>query len=512
MHYRSYGEMQEFFRGPEIFMPTEFLHGLYDGGHGAGLWDYWEMMRQHPRSGGGFLWVFADEGVARSDQGGRIDNVGNYGADGIVGPHHEREASFNTIREIWSPVQIGPEKIGPDFNGTLRVENRYDFTSLNQCSFTWALAGFPAVSENKAGHTVTASGELRGPDIAPHATGDLKLPLPANWREADVLYVTVKNPAGESLWTRSWSWKKSQEFFAVLPASRAGSMPKGKVTTRDESTHLTVNAGPLELRFDKSTGELVTVIQAGKTISFGQGPRFVAARRGDRTLDGSVDRDAAKGVDRIYNDISGLSKLTSLTSRAEGDALLVEATYFGNMRRALWRISPDGSVRLDYEYGYDGVVELMGVRFEYPEAGMKSMRWLGHGPYRVWQNRLHGTTLDVWENTYNDPIPGETFIYPEFKGYFRDWHWAAFQTAEGTITFRNETPGSFLCVYTPRDGRDVLLYTLPPTGLAVLDVIPAVRNKVNATDLVGPSSQAQRVAGTRRGTLHLRFDQRPDSQ
>ena len=21
--------------------------GLYDGGHGAGLWDYWEMMRKH---------------------------------------------------------------------------------------------------------------------------------------------------------------------------------------------------------------------------------------------------------------------------------------------------------------------------------------------------------------------------------------------------------------------------------------------------------------------------------
>jgi beta-galactosidase/beta-glucuronidase len=89
MHYRSYGETQEYFRGPDIFMPTEFLHGLYDGGHGAGLWDYWEMMRRHPRAGGGFLWSFADEGVVRTDQGGRVDNVGNYGADGIVGPHHD---------------------------------------------------------------------------------------------------------------------------------------------------------------------------------------------------------------------------------------------------------------------------------------------------------------------------------------------------------------------------------------------------------------------------------------
>ena len=44
-------------------------------------------------------------------------------------------------------------------------------------------------------------------------------------------------------------------------------------------------------------------------------------------------------------------------------------------------------------------------------------------------------------------------------------------------------------VYTPRDGRDHLLYTLPETGIAILNVIPAVRNKVNTTDLNGPSAQ-----------------------
>jgi hypothetical protein len=163
---------------------------------------------------------------------------------------------------------------------------------------------------------------------------------------------------------------------------------------------------------------------------------------------------------------------------------------------------------LDYEYAYDGVVELMGVKFDYPEANMNSVRWFGRGPYRVWQNRLHGTTLDVWKNNYNDPTPGESFVYPEFKGFFNDWHWAVFETKEGSIMLGNGTPGSFLGVYSPRDGRDTPLCTLPPTGIAVLDVIPAMRNKVNATDLVGPSSQAQRVSGVHRGSLQLRFELR----
>ena len=34
--------------------------------------------------------MLADEGVKRVDMNGFIDNCGNYGADGIVGPHHEK--------------------------------------------------------------------------------------------------------------------------------------------------------------------------------------------------------------------------------------------------------------------------------------------------------------------------------------------------------------------------------------------------------------------------------------
>ena len=64
---RSYGESNEYMRKPEIWMPTEFLHALYDGGAGAGLYDYWEVMRQWPRCAGGFIWALVDEGVKRAD-------------------------------------------------------------------------------------------------------------------------------------------------------------------------------------------------------------------------------------------------------------------------------------------------------------------------------------------------------------------------------------------------------------------------------------------------------------
>ena len=177
----------------------------------------------------------------------------------------------------------------------------------------------------------------------------------------------------------------------------------------------------------------------------------------------------------------------------------------GNLDKAQWTINPSGDLALDYTYNFSGVVDLMGIRFDYPEDQVISKRWLGAGPYRVWQNRIHGTQYDVWENDYNDPIPGETFTYPEFKGYFGDVSWMNIQTKEGTISLTNETPDTYIGVYQPRDGRDRLLYTLPESGISVLNVIPPVRNKVNSTDLCGPSSQPKWVNGPQTGRVIFRF-------
>ena len=52
-HYRNYEITQKKLSGSTLYMPTEFLHGLYDGGHGAGLDDYWKLMYASPDGSGG---------------------------------------------------------------------------------------------------------------------------------------------------------------------------------------------------------------------------------------------------------------------------------------------------------------------------------------------------------------------------------------------------------------------------------------------------------------------------
>ncbi len=503
MHYRSYGESQNYMRLPEIFMPTEFLHGLYDGGHGAGLYDYWEMMRKHPRCIGGFLWVLADEGVKRVDMDGFIDNQGNFGADGIVGPHHEKEGSYYTIKQLWSPVQVTNTTIGRNFNGRLSVENRYDYLNLNTCRFIWQQVKFPSVTD--ASNTTTRilkQGEVQGNDVAAHGVGvvDIKTSI---LPEADALFLTVIDKYGHELWRWTFPVDKQNRETEQLSAL------SGRASYTETDNDITAKANGRTFVFSKKDGLLKDVSVNNRKISFANGPRFIGARRADRSLDQFYNHDdeKAKAKDRTYTEFPDAAVFTKLDVKEEGGNLIITANYkLGNLDKAQWTIHPDGVATLDYTYNFSGVVDLMGICFDYPEEQVVSKRWLGAGPYRVWQNRIHGTQYDIWENDYNDPIPGETFTYPEFKGYFGSVSWMNIRTKEGTISLTNETPDSYIGVYQPRDGRDRLLYTLPESGISVLNVIPPVRNKVNSTDLCGPSSQPKWVNGPQTGRIVFRFE------
>ena len=486
-HYRSWGETAEYMRQKEIFMPTEFLHGLYDGGHGAGLKDYWELMMSNRRCAGGFLWDLADEGVLRTDMDGIIDCMGNFGADGIVGPHFEKEGSYYTIKEVWSPIQL---EWGEN---AIFFSNHYDFTNLKDCRLTYQYLNMPGIGQS--GATVASQGTLPSPDLKPGEKGYVDLPK----GKGDVLRVTATDPYGEEIFT----WSKAMRTDAgicTLPHS---------ATMSETADDVVITAADKTYVFSKQDGRLRHVRIGSRTLSFGQGPRFIAVKRSDRSQDGFYNHD----------DKEAFQKKTQYTTyddqgRFSGfhfeDGKLTANYSHGSLTMAIWRFHEDGSADLTAYCNFNGVVDMMGITFDYPEVQMKSKRWVGAGPYRVWQNRLEGPQYGYWENDYNDPVPGETFEYPEFKGYFSHVDWMQLNTTEGSICIEPILPRSgkhiYIGVYQPRDGRDHILYDLPDTGISLLEAIPAVRNKVNTTDLNGPSAQPYWARGMHAYSAKLRFE------
>ena len=487
-HYRSWGETSEYMRQKEIFMPTEFLHGLYDGGHGAGLKDYWKLMMSNPRCAGGFLWDLMDQGVLRTDQDGIIDCVGNFGADGIVGPHMEKEGSFYTIREVWSPIQWKHFD-----SGRVTLENCYDFTNLKDCKFTYKLLQTPDYGQKDM--KVLKEGTFASPDVAPGQIARLTVPK----SEADVFQLTAIDPYGQEIFT--WSYKMRTRP-GLLNMKTLHDNTRQYTYTEDGDLLLVRNANR-QYTFSKKTGMLMGISIGGRKLSFSNGPRFIAAKRSDRSDDGFYNHDDKEAFKKKtqYTEYADQGSFAGFTF---SDSTLVANYQHGSLEKVTWRFLQDGGAYMNAGYYFNGVVDLLGVCFDYPEQMVKSKSWLGKGPYRVWQNRMEGPQYGLWSNNYNDPIPGESFEYPEFKGYFSKVSWMMFDTAEGQLGI--EGIDLKLGVYSPRDGRDHILYTLPDTGIAILRAIPAVRNKVNTTDLNGPSAQPYWSKGKGSIRAILRFE------
>lgn len=444
----------------DVFYPTEFMHGLFDGGHGAGLDDFWTAMKKHRYFAGGFLWALFDEGIVRADRHDSIDVAGNRAPDGIVGPHREKEGSFYTIKEIWSPVIVHTNYIPAIFDGKIEIENNYLFTNLNQCQFEWKLASLPGPDEQKTSSKIIARKKVAAPPLAPGEKGFLHLSLPTN-AKADVLLLTAYDWNKKEIFT--WSWPLIQPEEITKPGTNTQTTAL-KVSEQQKFLSLVVDG--ITYTFDKNSGYLQQVVNGAKEISLTGGPALA----------------------------NGNTSLSEFKHFEKDSAHVVSVSYSGdNKLNVTWTFKSGQLPRLDYNYTIKGAVDFMGITFNYPEEKIKGMKWLGRGPYRVWKNRLKGLQWGVWEKAYNNTITGESWNYPEFKGWHSDIYWVKLQNQENDFTVYVNDPNTFLYMLKPeRPKAAPNNYTDPPfpdASIGFMQGISAIGTKFQPAEVMGPQSQ-----------------------
>jgi hypothetical protein len=462
-HYIDYNYgTNESFNGSQIFFPTEVLHGLYDGGHGAGLDDFWELMWSKPTSAGGFLWVFSDESIKRTDKDGILDSDGNHAPDGILGPYREKEGSFYAIKEIWAPVYFEEKYITEAFDGKLRLENRYHYTNLNQCKISFKLVNFKKPDDINGKFEVLEENNIVAPNVAAGEWGLIPLDLPPNWNEADALLITIADPHGREIYTWDWPIRLPGDKLSDYFNEEDSSSP-----TTGESVDgiITMKAGEVEIHIGENSGLLQKVICSGSEISLNGGPVLA----------------------------EGNSEFVGYTTRQEDNSFEYRAEYQGNLRSITWTLMGNGVLKLEVTYVPNNHQPFFGINFNYPEGKVNGFRWLGNGPYRVWKNRLKGGTLNVWNKDYNNTITGETYTYPEFKGYHSEMYWLKLLNDEKSFTIYTSTENLFFRMFTPDDPEADPRYTkveFPEGDISFLQGIPPIGTKFKKPEQLGPQSRS----------------------
>jgi len=480
-HYPDYNYMvNAAANGQEVFFPTEFMHGLYDGGAAAGLDDFWMQMVKHPHGAGGFIWAFLDEAIIRTDKNNTYDSDGNHAPDGIVGPHREKEGSFYAIKEIWSPVYINPQPIDAGFDGKIPVENRYSFTNLSQCTFRWKLVKFPSAQNKTTAAIVTATGLLKSINLKPGEKGTLNLALPASWRKSDALYLAAYGPDKKELFTWSWAISTPKAIAGKIPASRA----KSAIKITETDNILTIKCDGISYDFDKITGYIQKVVKPAATISLSGGPVLAGVK----------------------------TELKQFTHKADAGKYVIEADYQGaGSLHITWTFASGRPAKMEYQYTQQGDADFIGITFNYPEEKITGMKWLGRGPYRVWKNRLKGQQFGVWHKAYNNTITGETWGYPEFKGYHAEVNWVTVENKEAPFTIYAADKNTYLQMLHPAREKDALSNNnvepaFPEGGIGFLNAIAPIGTKFQPAKVMGPQSQTNHANGEKiSGTLWFDF-------
>lgn len=457
-HYREYNYgIGSYDHGHNIVMPTEFLHGMFDGGHGAGLEDYWKAMWQNPLSAGGFLWDFQDQGVVRTDKDRIIDTDGNHGADGIVGPYYQKEGSFYTIKEVWSPIFFEKREMTKGFDGNFSIENRYSFTNTNQCTFNFELKKL-GTFENDLGNK---KGAIKAPNILPYDKGVLAVDLPEDWLAYDVLYLTANDPFGYEIFTWSFPISRPADVADHL-IQRTG----GDIQVQQTAAAFQITANGISYTFNKQTGLLEEVRNKKGIIPFANGPVIEEAK----------------------------TNFKGFNLTQEEGRVIIESTFdkkesYNTLR---WEIMPSGQLKMHVQYFPEAYfTRYVGVNFSFPEDKIKSVEYMGNGPFRVWKNRMKGNQFGVWKKDYNDVATGEVpFEYPEFKGYHSNMYWTKFNTTEQSFLVFTDREDIFLRLFTPKEQKDTDWKNMEPTfpkgDISFMNGISAIGTKTQKPETTGP--------------------------
>ena len=164
-----------------------------------------------------------------------------------------------------------------------------------------------------------------------------------------------------------------------------------------------------------------------------------------------------------------------------------------------------------------GAPDCCAVGMGLDSSSVASKRWLGKGPFRDWGNRLRGPTYGLWENSYNDHLPGDTWGEPSFKGIFDQVDWMELALESGPVLLVDTNPGTALGVLRPRNnvgerndwkGKSPVhaQWRYPESGgLHVFHKLPGVGTKFHNPEDLSPQGGPDRIDGPIEGSLVLRL-------
>ena len=240
--YPSIEEIREKLENPQFQKPyflCEYCHAM---GNGPGdVCDYWEELFKYPNFIGGCIWEWADhtvivDGTAKygGDFDGEMTNDGNFCCDGMVFYDRTLKAGSLEIKTAYQGMDCILDK------DILTVENRYDFTNLNEFNFKYEIAVDGQIIEEK---TLCI-------DVAPHKNKKFSVVLPQKCNLGAYLTCYLIDKTGYTC---------AQKQIEIEAEVNEKSFDKTPCNIEESDSFITFLGNNFEYKFSKHLGTFISL-------------------------------------------------------------------------------------------------------------------------------------------------------------------------------------------------------------------------------------------------------------
>lgn len=365
--------------------------------------EMWEAMYAARAVGGGALWSGVSDWFMLP--GGKTVGCGHWGPiDGWRRPKQE----YWHVKKVYSPVKLLDLTVEPpdDSEPTrLRVENRHDFTNLNELRITWGDAD--------------QSGEIRAA-IPPRSEGVLEIPTQA--RDGDTLRIEFHDGKGRLV----------DVYEVAVQVKEPGQEPDSIVQAQDKiefdqtPESYIIKGDGFEWQIDRETAQIVSGKRNGHVVISG-GPILM-------TLPQAFDpKHEAYVVNGLLTGTCHDREVEEVAPQVRDDHVSIQVKDKYREARGGYTLKIDSTGHLSIYYFYRYEEELtarqIGMVFDVP-AALNTLHWKRDAHWTVYPEHHIGRPIGQANAFYEPSAKADPRVPPI-------WPRSLDSNRMGTIDFRS---------------------------------------------------------------------------
>lgn len=350
-------------------------------------------------------------------------NDGNFCINGLISPDRKPNPHLWEVKKVYQNIKVTPENLA---EGTVRIQNKFFFTNLNEFQASWVL---------RCNGRDVQSGGLAPLDIEPQASKTVRIPVQK-----------VENPRGEYLLTVAFAlrdettWAEKTHVVAwdqfIMPWKQAQpnavAMDVQSAQVVESEKCVTLTANDVVIVIGKKSGVIESYrIGDVELLSSPLVPHFWKSPN-----DNQMRNNFASRMGAWRNAGEGRQLVSFSTSKAGGEINVVvkfrlpvaDADYSLD-----YSIAPDGAVKIQAKYKPNASkapsLPRFGMTMTVPEA-FNQVCWYGRGPQETYWDRKTGGEIAIYRNTVDDMV--YDYVRPQDSGNRTDVRWATLTNVEGT--------------------------------------------------------------------------------